>query len=159
MYVHAFSLYQKSCAKGKWKPFFYKNSINPISYMSFPYDIVIFRKASIENVQNMLHTIEEFYLISGQNINFNKSQVICVEPFNQDIATFLFREKGFICNIQDIQYLGFTFLKNARSIVPFQKIYTHLKNKVKNWKFMNLSQAGRMVMLKSVLLALPTYLM
>lgn len=110
----------------------------------------------------MVRKIETFCFILGQRINLKKSQIICAENLNWDVANFLFHEKGFSHSSQDIHYLGFPnfpFLKNARTTAPLHKICYHPKNRIQNWKFRNLSQVGKVVRMKSVLLAFPTYLM
>lgn len=53
--------------------------------MSFADNIVIFGKADLPNVWNMIQTVEWFYEVSGQKINFIKSQVIHVESLSNDV--------------------------------------------------------------------------
>lgn len=61
--------------------------------MSFAYDIVLFCEASLQNVQTMLPTVDLFCALSGQRINFHKSQVICSDPIPTEVRDFLFRPK------------------------------------------------------------------
>lgn len=133
------ALIRQSCIVGAWKPLQFKIFGNSITHMSFVDEIVIFGEASLDNVQTTLSVDEHFCLCSGQRINFKRSLVICADNLDSNVVASL--------------------IKNARSAAPFQKVYLQMKNKVQNWKFRTLSQAGRLVMLKSVLLALPTYLM
>lgn len=56
-----------------------------ISDMSLADDMVIFWEATLQNVQNMLHVIDQFCVASGQRINFAKSQVIVSDKLPKNL--------------------------------------------------------------------------
>lgn len=75
-------------------------------------------------------------------------------------AHFLFDIKGFpSSNQEDIKYLGFPYLKNGTYTQALNKIVMDFQAKIDHWKLKPLSQIGRLIMVKSVLLSLPIYVM
>lgn len=121
-------------------------------------DIVIFGETSLTNVQSMLNVVEHFCTISGQSNSYSKSQIIFSKPLPSDISTFLFQEKGFPSVSISIKYLGYPFIKDGRQNQVLHQIILDIQNCISNWQHKLLSQMGRVIMIKSVLLALPTYL-
>lgn len=76
-----------------------------------------------------------------------------------EVSQFLLQEKGFLVSQGTLKYLGFSLIKNARCVSPLHQIKINLQSKLKNWELKPVSQADRMVLTKSVLLAIPTYYM
>lgn len=76
----------------------------------------------------------------------------------QSFINFMFMRKGFVSNAS-IKYLGFPYIQNARHTRVIQNLVNKLSNKIESWATKPLSQAGRVVMMKSVLLSIPIYMM
>lgn len=106
---------KNACNFGSWVSFYFNNSLTKISHMSFADDIIIFGKATLHNVCNMLSVVDYFCFCSSQCINYTKSQVICGNNLDPRIAQFLFQHKGFKQASQDITW-GFPLSKMP--IVP-----------------------------------------
>lgn len=143
----------------QWIPISFKHEQVLVSHMSFANDIVIFGQASMENIGNMLVVLDDFCYALGQQINYAKSQVICSNDLDSEIAHVLFEIKGFSRATQDITYLCFPFIKNAKCTSNLNTMVTKIDNKITSWKLKPLSQAGRIIMIKSILLSLPICLM
>lgn len=148
---------EDNCIQGRWKAISFNNHLPMISHTAFANDIVIFGEAYLQNVQYMIRTIEWFCQASDKQINFVKSQVIFSESLLVEMGHFLFHEKGFLRNEGAITYLGFPFVKNARTITTLHQIKTKMQSKLMSWEFKLLSQASRMVLIQSMHLALPIY--
>lgn len=147
-------------SRGSWKALKFNNQDPHISHMAFADDIVIFGEATLSNIQFMINLVEYFCHFSGQRINFLKSQVICPANLSPEVTHYLFEIKGFSsANPEDIKYLGFPYLKNGRTTQFLSKVVLDIQNKIEHWKLKPLSQAERLIMTKSVLLAMPVYLM
>lgn len=72
---------------------------------------------------------------------------------------YLYGEKDFSACGDGISYLGFLFIRNARCTTQLNSVLTKFESKISNRKVKPLSQAGRITMVKSILLSLPIYLM
>lgn len=66
-----------------------------VAHMTFTDDIVIIGEASLTKVRNMLTVVDKFYHLSGQRINYPKSQVVCTHNLDPVVAKFLFQHKEF----------------------------------------------------------------
>lgn len=78
------SLILEPVSSGFWKDIYYQSSIHVFN-MSFADDIVIFGETDVHNVENMLSTIEWFYKISSQMINFSKFEIIEANNLSPDL--------------------------------------------------------------------------
>lgn len=76
-----------------------------------------------------------------------------------DIAHILFMVKSFPPVEQCLKYLGYPFIKNGRHVNILNKLLLDTQSWTSTWQHKSLSQMGRAVMIKFVLLALPTYIM
>lgn len=76
-----------------------------------------------------------------------------------DIAYFLFTVKGFPPAEQCLKYLGYPFIKNGRHTHVLNKLLLDTHFQIFAWQHKPLSQMGRAIMIKSILLVLPTYIM
>lgn len=61
--------------------------------MAFADDIVIFGETTLSNAQFMIELIKSFCVVS---VNFIKSQVICPENLNAEVAHYLFKLRVFL---------------------------------------------------------------
>lgn len=152
-------LIRQASLSGMWLPLYYNNSDMTISHMSFADDVVIFGETSLPNIKSMLAVVGRSFLCSCQRINYRKSQVVCANNLDPRIARFLFHRKGFCQASPDIMYLGYPFIKNDRCAAQLHCACTKLTAKLGNSKYRMLSQAGQLVLIKSILFTLPVYWM
>lgn len=117
-------------SNGKWQDVFFHANTH-ISNMSFDDDVVIFGKASLGNIYNMLNTIDQFYQASGQRISFAKSQIISTDNLPPELEHFLLVEKGFFSKADSyIQFLGFPYIHIARHSRKMHTLSNKLMNKI-----------------------------
>lgn len=107
----------------------------------------------------MLDIVDWFCKVSGQKMNFTKSQVIHFEFIQLEVSQFLFQEKGFFVSQGTFIYFGFPLIKNARCISTLHQIKINIQSKLKSSELEPQSQAGSMVLTKLVILVIPTYYM
>ena len=104
----------------------------------------------------ILSTYEE---ASGQKINKNKTTVFFNKSTKEDTRESI---KG-ILGVQEInhyeKYLGLPSLVGRGKKASFNYIKERVWQKLQGWESKLLSQAGREVLLKSVIQAIPTYAM
>ena len=128
----------------------------PITHQQFVDDIMLFGEATLIEVRNMKRILDLFVEASGMEINKEKS---CTFIFNtiDSIKTHLTRTLGFRQGELPTKYLGNQLDINPKRMGNWKKIMEKLRNKMAGWTFRSLNIAGRIVLLKSVLQAIPIY--
>ncbi|CAM8940146.1 unnamed protein product [Rhodiola kirilowii] len=130
-----------------------------VTHLLFADDSIIFLRACRNDVDHLKRILRLFEEISGQKINLAKSE-IC---FSKNVAPESMEE---ICDILEMRhvnsfskYLGLpvTFSNNKTEIFKF--IVERMWQKVQGWKEKTLSMAGKEILIKSILQAIPTYAM
>eukprot|EP00253_Pinus_taeda_P015937 PITA_15937 len=128
----------------------------PITHQQFVDDIMLFGEPTIREVRNMKKVLDLFAEASGMEINKEKS---CTFIFNtmETVKSHLTRMLGFKQGELPMKYLGNVLDFNSKRLKNWQGVLAKLKNKVANWTFRTLNIAGRIVLVKSVLQAIPIY--
>ncbi|GJR69223.1 hypothetical protein Tco_0015288 [Tanacetum coccineum] len=130
-----------------------------ISHIFFVDDSSFFFKANRAECQNLLNILARYCSASGQNINFVKSSTLfspnCPEDLQQQLCDLL--------NVQRMdlkaRYLGLPSVIGRNKNELFFFILDKVLHKMQGWKQKLLSQAGREVLIKSVIQAIPSYAM
>ncbi|KAL8116353.1 hypothetical protein AgCh_022742 [Apium graveolens] len=130
-----------------------------ISHLLFADDSYLFCTASDNEAMGMADLLQTYEEASSQRVNVSKSSVF--------FSTNVRREsRSSICRILQMDeaddnstYLGLPSLvgRNKSSVLGFLK--DKVKNRIQSWKNRWVSQAGREVLIKNVVQALPTYAM
>lgn len=96
---------------------------------------------------------------TGQEINWHKSSM----HFNKNIPRRLKGEIYYILGISDCnhrgKYLGYPFCQFKSKATAFQDVLEKFTTKLVVWKFKALSMVGRLVLIKFVAQAIPTFIM
>eukprot|EP00253_Pinus_taeda_P027835 PITA_27835 len=129
-----------------------------ISHLLFVDDILIFSNGSHNELKEFKCIFELFMKATGMQINSGKSQV-CVAGFNRRECTSVINLFPF--HIQSLEssfkYLGFWLKPDAYKKEDWHWLIANIEARIYHWSFRWLSRAGRMTLLKSVLLAIPVY--
>ncbi|KAF7832322.1 uncharacterized protein G2W53_014655 [Senna tora] len=132
-------------------------SAPPINHLFFADDSMIFFKANIDSCKSITDIWKDFGMMSGLCINKDKTEV----KFSPNTPR---RFQKLLSEILDCRttdrfqkYLGAKIDASGRERIQFQAIYNSLKERLQVWKGKLLSQAGRLVLIKSVLSSLSTY--
>ena len=130
-----------------------------ISHLFFADDSLVFCKATEEESRNLSRILRVYHKASGQEINYAKSAI----AFSKGTS---FSTQSNISNIFGItkvggfgRYLGLPEHIGRRRKEVFKFIVERVKAKLESWYSKFLSPAGKEVLLKSVITALPTYTM
>ena len=130
-----------------------------ISHLFFADDLMLFVKVSEKGSETVKEVLDKFCEELGQVISYEKSRIY----FSQNISTNL-KEK--VCNNLDIQaasnlgkYLGFPLKHRGATRGQFNFVVERVLIKLVGWKKKFLSFAERIVLVKSVMNAIPNYVM
>ncbi|KAF7825904.1 reverse transcriptase [Senna tora] len=130
-----------------------------LSHLLFADDAIIFASACTSEVYTLVDILNTFTKFSGQKLNTSKSGVIFEKSTPQAI-------RANICAILSIQewdspgkYLGIPSLWGRSKSNILSWIKEKVVNKISGWKENFLSNAGKEVLIKFVIQAIPSYAM
>jgi hypothetical protein len=130
-----------------------------ISHLFFADDSVVFCKANRVEWRRILNIIEIYERGSGQRINVKKTAVF----FSRNTSAYRRKEiielSGLVEANRYDSYLGLPTWVGKNRSVAFKNIKEKDLRKIYNWKSGLLSLAGKEVLLKAVVQAIPTYSM
>lgn len=112
-----------------------------LTHLLFTDDNILFCRATIDECEKILNLLKIYERASSQKVNKNK--------------TALFFNKSTLKNIW-VYHLYLGMGKRTASIIYERK---NFKKKLQGWKGKLLSQAGREVLIKSIIQAIPTFIM
>lgn len=130
-----------------------------LTHLFFADDATFFGKAAEENMYQLVEILNKYTQHSGQRINISKSGVIA----GKFMAP---RLKGSLARILHMQlwdnpgkYLGLPADWGRSKISALSWIKERILKKIEGWKESLLNQAGKEVLIKAILQAIPSYTM
>jgi len=131
-----------------------------ITHLLFVDDVLIFCSGSRKDAETLKEILNLFSKATGMEVNFRKSTISTNLMSEGEIdrikAYFPFETKS----IDDgLKYLGFHLKPNNYKKEDWSWLLDKLEKKLKAWSHKWLSRAGRLVLVKSVLEAIPVYWM
>ncbi|GKV52575.1 hypothetical protein SLEP1_g59152 [Rubroshorea leprosula] len=142
-----------------WKPFRISRGGLSVSHLFFADDIMLFAKASHQQLDVILDCLNSFAGCSGLVLNLNKSKLF-LSPNIQSVVANSFSAK---CNIPLSanlgKYLGVPILHKRKTGSDYRFILEKIQSKLAGWKKSLLSLAGRKTLIQSVTSAIPCYTM
>jgi hypothetical protein len=128
-----------------------------IHHLLFADDLLIFGKATLKEASSIQSCLTKYYLWSGQSINNGKSSIRFVRNTNPSTITLILDILPYSSNSTKSIYLGLPILFGNSKKSAFQNIIEKVKSKVEGWRAKSLSQAGRLVFIKSAAASIPSY--
>eukprot|EP00253_Pinus_taeda_P009631 PITA_09631 len=128
----------------------------PLTHQQFVDDIMLFGEPTVREVRQLRRILDLFAEASGLEINKDKSCIFIFNTMDQ-VKSHLIRILGFKKGELPTKYLGNVLDYTSRRMKNWQGVLDKLNNKVANWAFRVLNIAGRIVLAKSVLQAIPIY--
>ena len=128
-----------------------------ISHLHFADDSLIFCRPSASDCQTIQSILQIYENASGQNIDWGKTNLF----FSTNTSAQTQEEIKNLLAVPTIQrfeqYLGLPSLVSRAKKKSFTTIKESIWKKLKGWKEKLLSQAGREILIKAVVQAIPTY--
>ena len=130
-----------------------------ISHLLFADDSVVFCRATVSECVKIQSILYRYELASGQSINRVKTNVFFSSNTNPRTREAITNFLGIPVSQNYEFYLGLPSLVGRAKKKSFSLIKERIWKKLKGWKESLLSQAGREVLVKAVIQAIPTYTM
>ncbi|KAL0333107.1 UNVERIFIED_CONTAM: hypothetical protein Scaly_2212200 [Sesamum calycinum] len=124
--------------------------------LCFADDVLLFCKAHLPSIKVLTDTLTEFAAMSGLKINPAKSQIILsrsVQQERQQILDYLGFQEGTL----PIKYLGIPLTSSRLTMSDCRPLIDKVEARLAGWNHQNLSYAGRLQLIKSVLSTLHMY--
>ncbi|VFQ86934.1 unnamed protein product [Cuscuta campestris] len=122
-------------------------------------DIILFTKAECRNLLRLKKILASFMQASGQEINYNKNQVIVHEKMKPAHQYKIKKILSIKCSTKAFNYLGFTIVKGKLKKIHCKDLVEKFEKRINAWYSKKLNQMGRLILIKHVLSSIPLHLM
>lgn len=130
-----------------------------VNHLLFVDDTMLFRKSNPASVTALSSILNQYELLSGQRINLLKSTVSFSARTPPEVKARVKQTLGIESEGGIGKYLGLPELFGRRKRDIFASIVDRIRQKAFSWTSRFLSSAGKQVLLKAVLSAMPCYVM
>ena len=130
-----------------------------VTHLFFADDSLLFCKVNSHECNSVLELLEKYERASGPRINWDKTQLFFSSNTNQQVKNSIKGRLGVAVSHQFDKYLGLPSFVGRGKKQSFSYIRERIWQKIQGWKEQLLSQAGKEVLIKSILQAMPTYSM
>ena len=152
-------LIDKKCMEGVWKPLkAFRENIG-ISHLFFTDDLIIFAKVDEDSCEAISEVLDEFCEESGQKVSMEKSRIYFSPNVQAERRSGICSRLGIQATANIGNYLGFPINHKGVPRNRLNFIVERVMSKLAGWKARFLSFAGRFVLVKSVMLSIPNYVM
>lgn len=147
------------CKTKKWKPLKLSMRDPYISHLFFTDDLILFAEASLKQVELIRKVMELFCKASSHHMNLNKTKLFCSINVCHQRVSQLSQYLG-VCFTPNLgKYLGAPLLHQRITKGLFNPLIRKVQQRLSSWKSSFLSITGRMLLIKSIISYLPSYLM
>ncbi|CAN1161423.1 Putative ribonuclease H protein At1g65750, partial [Linum perenne] len=130
-----------------------------LTHCLFADDTVVFGKATVDEAQDIMGVLSTYGQCTGQEINPEKSSIFFSANTPNSLREDITSELGFASLACHSKYLGVPTDWGRSRKETFSFLIQRMEKQGQAWKGKMLSQAGRETLIKSVIQAIPTYLM
>jgi len=130
-----------------------------ISHLFFSDDSMIFCKANLVEWRRVLRIFGIYEAGCGQKVNLMKTSIFFSRNTSKERRDEILKLSGLTESSRFDSYLGLPALVGRSKMQAFNSIKEKVGKKLANWKFKFLTQAGKEILLKAVVQAIPTYCM
>ncbi|KAL2250081.1 UNVERIFIED_CONTAM: putative mitochondrial protein [Sesamum indicum] len=127
-----------------------------IFQLGFADELLLFCRANTESVRVFKSELDRFADWSGLRLNVEKSHII-ISRSAQNVREELLAVLGFQEGQLPMRYLGLPLISSRLSIADYQPLLSKIDTRINGWEGLALSYAGRVQIIKSVLVAMGVY--
>ncbi|PNY15946.1 ribonuclease H, partial [Trifolium pratense] len=150
-------LISQAVHEGKWKPMKAGRSGPLISHLMFADDLLLFAQASEDQMREVMHILDIFCSMSGQEVSQEKTSIMFSKNVQQHTRDQLANISGFRVTQSMGKYLGVPLVGRAPRKSDYNYLLAQVKSKLSSWKAKQLSLAGRITLSKAIIEAIPIY--
>lgn len=130
-----------------------------INHLFFADDCILFGDAFCKGACTVRDVIHEYEMISGQRVNFDKSLIYFRANVDSTIRGIIINLLGVRLAASPEKYLGLPMIVGRNKKWAFSNFVDRFRKRVERWSLRYLSIGGNGVFIKSVLQAIPLYVM
>lgn len=158
LYGYLGHLIEQKCVNRDWTPSKASKDNLGFSHLLFADDIILFSKANASGCEAISDVLEKFCRVSSQKISPNKSRIYFSHNMSDEMEEI--RERLGIQENNNIgKFLRFSLKHRGVLRNPYNFIVERVMNKLAGWKAKYLSFASQVVLIKSVMSAIPNHVM
>ncbi|KAL2225770.1 UNVERIFIED_CONTAM: putative mitochondrial protein, partial [Sesamum indicum] len=136
--------------------FHWKCDAARIFQLEFADDLLLFCRADMNSIAVFKTGLDRFAEWSGLRLNVQKSHLI-ISRLAQELREEMLGVLGFQEGVLPMRYLGLPLLSSRLTIADCNPLLLKIDKRIAGWEGMALSYAGRVQIIKSVLLSLSLY--
>jgi ribonuclease HI len=129
-----------------------------ISHLFFADDSLLFCRSNLSQWNALTNVLRTYEAASGQRLN-NKTSLFFSRNTKVEERDAILQSSGLPSSQRYDKYLGLPALVGKSRTTAFKTIIDRVWKKLQDWKIKFLSQAGKEILLKAVVQAIPTYCM
>jgi hypothetical protein len=130
-----------------------------INHLFFADDSLLFCKANSVEWRRLTKILDKYEEASGQKLNKDKTSIFFSRNTSREKREEISHLSGLQATQKYEKYLGLPTLVEQSRSKAFKNIKDQVWDRLQSWKVNFLSQAGKEVLLKAVIQAIPTYCM
>jgi hypothetical protein len=130
-----------------------------LSHLLFADDTLLFCRANAVEWDNEMSLLKKYEKVSGQKLNSQKTSIFYGWNTGANFKEFITASAGLQASSNLDKYLGLQALIGRSKTPSFADMRGRVHKRLKGWKEKFLSQAGREILIKAVVQAIPTYSM
>jgi hypothetical protein len=131
----------------------------PLSHLLFAGDLVIFTHATSGEATIIQTCLDKYCSWSGQSVNIHKSSLQFSKNTSASIIASIQNILPYATTPATTKHLGLPILLGKSKKAAFNDILDKIHGKIEGWRSKTLSQAGKYILLKVVVFAIPSYAM
>ena len=145
--------------EGLWKPIKLSRAGPPLIHLFFANDLLLFSKASEEQIRIIMNCLDTFCVASGQRIGLHKSTIAFSSDVDKAVAQHISTISSIPVKPQSEKYIGIPSIMGRINLGTFQHFLDRIEGRLEGWKSKYLTLAGRIILAKSVLMAASSFSM
>lgn len=130
-----------------------------ITHLAYADDLLIFLRGTLRNLQRLKLFLSQYEAASGQKVNYHKSTIITSSHVKTPQQRRFKEILGMRLSSLPLRYLGSYLHKGINRARYCTSLLQHMDTRLHGWHTRLLEHAGRLVLLQSVIAALPLHIL